>query len=351
MFELRKLVLPVLIAAIAMMGVLADARTARVEAAPTSKVISSIRERGFLLCGVRDGVQGFSQVDSEGVWSGLDVDFCAALATAVLGSKTAVKFRPLANSQRFGALISEDVDVVAGGAVWTLSRDTELGARFVGTLFHDGQVFLVRREQAVSSVLELSGATICMLKGTHAKAGVDAFFGSREMPYTGIVKERWEDVVGAYRAGDCTVLTGDLSLLAAERLKLVEPGGHQILKEVVSKAPLGPVIKAGDDQWFSVVRWTLMALLVAEERGVTSRNVEDLKTSEVSAIRQLLGADGDPGVTMGLARDWAYQVILQVGNYGECFARNLGAKSPLGLARGLNGLWNQGGLMYGVPLR
>ncbi len=316
-----------------------------------SSVVNAIQERGYVLCGVRNDMKGFSVVDRNGRWSGLDVDFCAALAVAVLGSKDAVKYRPLSNVQRYSALAAGEVDVIAGGAVWTLTRDTELGVRFVDTLFHDGQVFLVRKEQAVSSALELSGTSICALDSTRAASGVERFFGSRKMPYVLDLKKHWKDALDTYRDGDCNVLTGDLSVIASERLRLPNPDQHQILPEVVSKEPLGLAVKKGDEIWFSIVRWTLMVLIEAEELGVSSENISQFKTSKMPREQQLLGIGAEQGAPMGLSKDWAYQVISQVGNYSELFERNLGEGSNLKLERGINALWNKGGLMYGVPLR
>lgn len=333
------------------LGVLADPRAGLGAPSGKSTIVSAIRERGFVLCGVRDNVLGFSVIDASGRWSGLDVDFCAALAVAVLGSKDAVQYRPLSNGQRFGALSAGEIDVLSGGASWTLSRDTELGVRFVGTLFHDGQVFLVRRDQAVTSALELTGTSVCVLEGTRAAQNVARYFGSRQMRYKLVSKKRWEDVISTYQDGDCNVLTGDMSLIAAARMRLPSPGGHQILREVVSKEPLGPAVAGGDEVWFSIVRWTLNALLEAEELGITSENIGEFSSSKLPRERRLMGLDGDLGRSMGLARDWAHQVVLQVGNYSQLFERNVGSGSPLKLSRGINGLWNKGGLMYGAPLR
>lgn len=317
----------------------------------SSTVLDGIRERGFVRCGVRNNLTGFSVVDRNGKWTGLSVDFCAALAAAVLGSDSAVKYLPLVNVRQYSALVDGDVDIVVGGDAWTLSRDTELGVRFVGTLFHDGQVFLVRRDQAVASALELSGTKVCALDGTRAVQGLERFFGTRQMRYTLVLKTKWRDAVDTYQEGNCNVLTGDLSLLASERLTLSQPNAHQVLREVVSKVPLGPVVKMGDDVWFSIVRWTLMALLEAEELGITRENVREFETTKNSRVRQLLGLGTNLGAGMGLTRDWAFNAISKVGNYAELFDRHVGKDSPLQMSRGLNALWTQGGLMYGAPLR
>lgn len=318
---------------------------------PPSEIVDGIRERGVITCGVYDGWRGFSVVDEQGNWSGFSVDFCRALAVTLLGSSDAVRYRPLSSGQRFKALNDGEVDVVVGGVVWTLSRDTEFGVRFVDTLFHDGQVFLVRRDQAVASALELSGTNVCALDGTRSVQGTQRFFGSRDMRFTLVLKKRWDDVIAAYRDNECNVLTGDMSLLAAERLRLPDPENHLILREVVSKEPMGPVIKSGDEVWFSIVRWTLMALLEAEELGLRRDNLDEYVGSEDPNIRRFLGLAGNLGQPMGLAQDWALQVVRQVGSYADIYDRNLGKASPLKLPRGVNALWTQGGLMYGAPLR
>jgi general L-amino acid transport system substrate-binding protein len=320
----------------------ADAETTTLEA---------IRARGYLLCGIGEVQPGFSQVNPAGERSGLDVDFCTALASAVFGSKDAVKFWPLSANDRFKALQSGDVDVLARGATWTLSRDTELGARFTDVLFYDGQGFLTRRGNAVASALELSGATICALPGAMGEQGVAEFFGSQRMRYQIVAQDNWDNLVKAYAAGSCTVLTGDVSLLAVARSKLGTPGDHMILPELITKEPLGPAVRQDDAQWFGVVRWTLMALIEAEELGLTKENVDAQRAATEPSIRRFLGLEANLGQALGLPRDWAYQVVKNVGNYGEIFDRNLGAKSELRLSRGLNNLWTKGGLMYSMPFR
>jgi general L-amino acid transport system substrate-binding protein len=320
----------------------ADAETTTLEA---------IRARGYLLCGIGEVQAGFSQLGSAGERSGLDVDFCTALASAVFGSKDAVKFWPLSANDRFKALQSGDVDVLARGATWTLTRDTELGARFTDVLFYDGQGFLTRRGNAVASALELSGATVCALPGAMGEQGVAEFFGSKRMRYQIVSQDNWDDLVKTYAAGNCTVLTGDISLLAVVRSTLATPGDHMILPELITKEPLGPAVRQDDAQWFGVVRWTLMALIEAEELGLTSENLDANRAATEPRIRRFLGLEANLGQALGLPRDWAYQVVKNVGSYGEIFERNLGAKSELKLARGLNNLWTKGGLMYSMPFR
>jgi general L-amino acid transport system substrate-binding protein len=316
-----------------------------------SPTLDTIRARGYVLCGIGEPQAGFSNVGQGGERSGLDVEFCMALASAVFGSRDAVKLWPLSANDRFKALQSGDVDVLARGASWTLSRDTELGARFAGVLFYDGQGFLTRRGDAVASVLELSGATICALPGAMGEQGVAEFFGQQHMRYQIVAQENWDDLVKAYTAGSCTVLTGDVSLLAQARGKMRTPADHMILPELITKEPLGPAVRQDDAQWFAVVRWTLMSLLEAEELGLTSATVDGKRASTDPAVRRFLGLEANLGQALGLPRDWAYQVVKNVGNYGEIFERTLGMKSDLKLARGLNNSWTKGGLMYSMPFR
>ncbi|MDP1639515.1 MAG: amino acid ABC transporter substrate-binding protein [Hyphomicrobium sp.] len=324
-------------------------------AAPASAAdtttLDAIRARGYLLCGIGETQAGFSQVDGSGARSGLDTEFCTALASAVFGSKDAVKFWPLSANDRFKALQAGDVDVLARGASWTLSRDTELGARFAGVLFYDGQGIMTRRGNAVASVLELSGASICTLPGAMGEQAVAEFFGAQRMRFQVVAQDNWDDLVKTYQAGSCTVLTGDISLLAQTRSKLKVPADHMILPELITKEPLGPAVRQDDAQWFAVVRWTLMALIEAEELGLTRDNVDAQRAATAPGIRRFLGLEANLGQALGLPRDWAYQVVKNVGNYGEIFERTLGTNSDLKLARGLNNTWTKGGLMYSMPFR
>jgi general L-amino acid transport system substrate-binding protein len=335
----------------ALLGLAALAATAGVASAAVTSTLDTIRARGYLLCGIGEPQPGFSNVTPAGERSGLDVEFCSALAAALFGTKDAVKLWPLSANDRFKALQSGDVDVLARGASWTLSRDTELGARFAGVLFYDGQGFLTRRGNAVASVLELSGASICALPGAMGEQGVAEFFGGQRMRYQIVAQENWDDLVKSYVAGSCTVLTGDVSMLAQVRGNLRTPNDHIILPELITKEPLGPAVRQDDAQWFAVVRWTLMALIEAEELGLTSANVDAKRASTAPAVRRFLGLEANLGQALGLPRDWAYQVVKNVGNYGEIFERTLGAKSDLKLNRGLNNIWTQGGLMYSMPFR
>lgn len=313
--------------------------------------LETIRSRGHVLCGVGQDQPGFSQLDEEREHTGLDVEFCSALAAAIFGTVDAVKFWPLSGSEGFKSLQSGDVDVLASANAWTLSRDTELGAHFTGVAFYDGQGFLVRRGNAVNSVLELSGASVCAMPGAGGEQAIAEFFGERRMRYFLVAKENWEELVKSYTAGSCTVLTGDITALALVRSTLAKPDEHIILPELITKEPLGPAVRDDDEQWFGVVRWTLMALVAAEELGLSSDNVDAKRTSPLPRVRRFLGLEANLGAALGLPRDWGYQIVKNVGNYGEIFSRTVGAESPLKLERGLNDLWTNGGLMYSMPFR
>jgi general L-amino acid transport system substrate-binding protein len=322
-------------------------------AAPMARAatLDEVRSRGHVVCGVTEDAQGFASVSAEGTWAGFDIDFCGAVAAAVLGKKEAVKYRVVSPSNRIQVLTSGEVDLLPRANGRTLSRDTEHGVRFVDTLFHEGQGFLVRRGYAVASVLELSGASVCVMTATRAEQGLESYFQSRKMRYQLVLSDRWADAAKAYADGACTLLTGDISVLAAERSRLVNPAEHVILPELITKEMLGPVIRQGDEQWFSIVRWTVEALIDAEELGISSHNIDGLRESPNVDVRRFLGLETDLGQPMGLARDWSYQVVKQAGNYGELYERNVGARSALGLDRGVNSLWTKGGLMSAAPLR
>jgi general L-amino acid transport system substrate-binding protein len=319
--------------------------------ADPASILDAVRKRGYVVCGVTENAPGFSKVNASGKWSGLDIEFCSALATAIFGNKDSVKYLSLTASDKFKALQDNEVDVLMGATAWTLTRDTELGAHFVEVSYYDGQGFIVPRNHSISSVLELSGASICTLSGSSDESAIADFFGSRKMRYQLIKSERWDDLVKTYANGGCTVLTGNLSLLAYVRGNLANGAEHMLLPEIINKEPLGPYVQSGHDAWFSIVRWTFMALVAAEEFGINSSNVDMMKASPVHDIRRFLGLEADLGAPMGLPRDWAYQIVRQVGNYSEIFERTLGQGSPLKLDRGLNSLWSKGGLMYAAPIR
>ncbi len=313
--------------------------------------LDDVKAKGFLECGVNYGLPGFSDSDLNGNWRGMDVDICRGLAAAILGGADKVKFVPLTAKERFTALQSGEVDVLSRNTTWTMTRDTALGLNFAGVTYYDGQGFMVRKKLGVSSVFELSGITICTQSGTTTEMNVGDFFNARKMPFKLVTFSKTEDTFQAYDAGDCDAFTADASQLYAFRLKLADPDAHVVLPEIISKEPLGPVVRQGDDQWFNLVKWTVFALLDAEELGVSSTNIDEMRTSDNPAIRRLLGLDGDLGRKLGLDNEWAVRLIKAVGNYGEMFKRNVGSGSPLKIARGVNRLWNKGGIQYAPPVR
>ncbi|MEA2779679.1 MAG: ral L-amino acid transport system substrate-binding protein [Rhodospirillaceae bacterium] len=319
-----------------------------------SGTLQDVQKRGQLVCGVNGptGLTGFGIPDDKGNWRGLDVDMCRAVAATVFGDATKVKFVPLGSKERFTALQSGEIDVLARNSTWTFSREADLGLIFVAVNYYDGQGFLVRKELAVDSALKLSGATICVQTGTTTEKNLADYFRTHNLELKSVVFENAEQARQAYDAGRCDAYTTDASGLASERTQLKNPSDNIILPEIISKEPLGPVVRKGDDNWATVVRWSFYAMLIAEEKGVTQANVDQIKgSSDDPEVKRMLGGEDDMGKMMGVSKDWAYNVVKQVGNYGESFERNVGLKTPLGLARGLNELWNKGGLQYAPPLR
>jgi general L-amino acid transport system substrate-binding protein len=314
-------------------------------------VLETIRGRGHLVCGVGTDIKGYSAVNGSGTWTGISVDFCRALSAAVLGSKDAVKFVPLPLGERFSALQSGEVDVLSRNATLTSSHDTGLGIRFPGVLVYDGQGFMVRKSQGVSSALELSGARVCVVTEAADVEGVARYFGGLKMGVELLKLDKWPDAVAAYGNKNCQVLSANVSTLGLIRQQLTDPDEHIILPELASKQLVGPAVRQGDEDWFSVVRWTLYALIAAEELGITSANVDAMKASAAGDVRSFLGLDLDFGKRLGLSADWTQRIIKQVGNYGELFERHLGPKSPLKLERRLNNLANNGGLHYAPSFR
>ncbi|MEI2386944.1 amino acid ABC transporter substrate-binding protein [Breoghania sp. JC706] len=319
--------------------------------AASGATLDDVKAKGFVQCGMSQGLPGFSNPDSSGNWSGLDVDFCKAMAAAIFGDASAAKYTPLSAKERFTALQSGEIDVLPRNTTWTMTRDTTLGLNFVGVNYYDGQGFMVRKALGVSSALELSGASICTNTGTTTELNVADYFRANNMPYEIVAFEKSDEVVQAYDSGRCDVYTTDASGLYAQRLKLTNPDEHMVLPEIISKEPLGPVVRQGDDQWFNIAKWTLFAMVNAEELGVTKANVDEMKSSDNPAIKRLLGLEGSFGENLGLSNDWAYNIIKAVGNYGESFDNNVGPKTPLGISRGLNALWSKGGIMYAPPIR
>lgn len=316
-----------------------------------SSTLEDIKAKGFVQCGVSQGLPGFSNPDDKGDWSGLDVDVCRAIAAAIFGDGDAVKFTPLSAKERFTALQSGEVDILSRNTTWTMTRDASLGLNFTTVTYYDGQGFMVRKDLGVSSALELSGASVCTNTGTTTELNVSDYFRANDMDFEIVAFEKADEVVAAYDAGRCDVYTTDASGLYAQRLKLEDPGVHIVLPEIISKEPLGPVVRQGDDGWFNLTKWVVFALVNAEELGVSSENVDDMMGSDNPAIARLMGTAGGYGEMIGLENDFAVNAIKAVGNYGEIFDRNVGPDTPLGIARGVNALWSDGGLMYAPPLR
>jgi general L-amino acid transport system substrate-binding protein len=311
--------------------------------------LESVRAKGFVRCGVNTGLAGFSQPDSKGVWRGIDVDLCRAVAAATLGDAGKVRFTPLTSQQRFTALQSGEVDILARNTTWTLSRDSSLGLNFVGVNYYDGQGFMVPKKLNVKSAKQLNGATICLQPGTTNELNVADWFRANRMSFKPVVIEKLEEVLNAYFAGRCDVYTTDHSgLIALRATRATRPDDHVILPEIISKEPLGPAVRHGDDRWFDIVKWSLYAMIEAEELGLTGKNIDTEVKKANPAVLRFAGAGGDLGKALGIDNKWAYNIVKQVGNYGESFDANL---KPLGFERGLNRLWNQGGLMYAPPIR
>ena len=317
----------------------------------SAATLDDVKSKGFVQCGVSQGLPGFSNPDSDGNWTGLDADLCRAVAAAVFGDASAVKFTPLSAKERFTALQSGEVDILSRNTTWTATRDTSLGLNFAGVNYYDGQGFMVRKDLNVSSALELSGASICTNTGTTTELNVADYFRANKLEYELVAFEKADEVVSAYDAGRCDVYTTDQSGLYAQRLKLTNPGDHTVLPEIISKEPLGPVVRQGDDQWFNLVKWTHFAMVNAEELGITSANAEEMKGSDNPAIKRVLGTEGEFGAALGVDNAWAFNIISQVGNYAESFDRNVGPDTPLAIARGVNDLWTRGGLQYAPPIR
>jgi general L-amino acid transport system substrate-binding protein len=317
----------------------------------SAATLDDVRAKGFLECGVNHGLPGFSSSDEKGNWRGMDVDICRGLAAAIFKDSSKVKFVPLTAKERFTALQSGEVDVLSRNTTWTMTRDTALGLNFAGVTYYDGQGFMVRKKLGIASVLELSGSTICTQSGTTTEINVGDYFNTKKMDFKLITFAKTEETVQAYEAGECDAFTSDASQLYAFRLKLAKPNEHMVLPEIISKEPLGPVVRQGDDQWFNLVKWTIFALIDAEEMGISSANVEEMRSSENPDTRRLLGLEGDLGRKLGLDNDWAVRLIASIGNYGEMFDRNVGKGSPLNIARGVNRLWNMGGIQYAPPVR
>jgi len=316
-----------------------------------AQTLKTVKDRGSLLCGVSQGIAGFSLPDDKGNWSGLDVEFCRAIAAAIFNDASKVKFVPLSSKDRFTALQSNAIDVLSRNSTWTSSRDTSLGLNFAAVNYYDGQGFMVRKALKVNSALELNGASVCTQTGTTTELNLADYFRSNNMKYEVIAFATADETIKAYDGGRCDVFTTDVSQLYAERLKLTNINDHVILPEIISKEPLGPVVRHGDDQWFDIVKWVHFAMINAEELGVSSKNIDEALKSNQPEIRRLVGTEGAYGEQLGLTKDWVVRIVKQVGNYGESFERNVGTGSKLGISRGLNRLWTKGGIQYAPPIR
>lgn len=321
--------------------------------------LDDVRQKGFVQCGVSQGLPGFSNPDEQNNWTGMDVEFCRAVAAAVLGDPEKVKYTPLSAKERFTALQSGEIDILSRNTTWTMSRDTSLGLKFAGIMYYDGQGFIINAKKfpEVTSAMQLAGATVCTQTGTTTELNLADFFKSNNMEYKLVAFDKNEEALAAYSDGRCDAYTTDQSGLYSVRLKLANPDENLVLPEIISKEPLGPVVRQGDDAWFNVVKWTYFALVNAEELGITSKNVEEMKTSKNPEVQRLLGvenADGSAagfGTGIGLDETWAVNIIKATGNYGEIFERNVGEGSALKIARGKNALWKDGGLQYAPPIR
>ena len=314
----------------------------------SADTLSNVKSKGYLQCGVSTGLPGFSNADASGNWKGLDVDVCRAVAAATLGDASKVKYTPLTAKERFTALQSGEIDMLSRNTTWTLTRDASLGLNFAGVNYYDGQGFMVNKGLGVKSALELDGAAVCLQAGTTTELNLADYFREKGMSYKSVTYDTSDATIKGFEAGRCDMLTSDQSQLYALRIKLKKPGAAIVLPEVISKEPLGPVVRQGDDKWFNIVKWSLMAMVNAEEMGITSKNAASLKNSKNPAIARFMGGQGEK---LGVSDDWAYNIVKQVGNYGEAFERNVGKGSPLKISRGLNALWSKGGLQYAPPIR
>jgi general L-amino acid transport system substrate-binding protein len=317
----------------------------------SAQTLKAVKDRGMLNCGANGTLAGFGLPDAQGKWTGLDVDFCRAIAAAVLNDADKVKFVPLSAKDRFTALQSGEVDVLARNTTWTSSRDTSLGLNFTGVNYYDGQGFMVRKSLKVNSALELNGAAICVQQGTTTELNLADYFAASKMQLKTVTFATANEAVKAYDAGRCDAYTTDASALYAERLRVANPEDHVILPEIISKEPLGPAVRHGDDQWFDVVKWTLFAMINAEELAIDSKNLDEALKSSNPEIKRFVGTEGNFGEQLGLTKDWAVRIVKLVGNYGESFERNVGQSSPLKIERGLNKLWSKGGIQYAPPIR
>lgn len=317
----------------------------------TAQTLDVIRDRGKLICGINPDLPGFAARDQEGAWRGFDVDFCRAVAAAIFNDAGRVEFKALSNAERLTALKNSDIDLLSRNTTWTMARETALGINFAAVTYYDGQGFLVPSSLKAESALELDGKSICVQTGTTTEANLADYFRGKKLTYRLNAFPSADEALAAYNDGRCDAFTTDTSALFAERLKLAKPDEHVILPDIISKEPLSPAVRQGDDRWFKIVQWTHFVMLNAEELGVTSKTIEQAMNSDNPEIRRLVGLDGSAGTDIGLASDWAARIIRLVGNYDEVFERNVGTGSKLGIPRGINQLWTHGGIQYAPPIR
>jgi len=320
-------------------------------AAAQSQTLKTVQDRGSLICGVNPGLEGFASKDDQGKWSGFDVDFCRAVAAAIFDDPSKVQYVPLSASDRFEALKNKQIDVLSRNSTWTMGREGDDSIVFTGVTYYDGQAFLVPKAKNFQSALELDGSKVCVQPGTTTELNYVDFFDTNHMKYETVHEGSADDMIAAYEAGKCDVLTTDASGLFAMRQRLAKPTDSMILPDIISKEPLGPAVRQDDMQWFNIVKWVNFAMLDAEELGVSSKTIDDALKSQKPAVQRLVGTEGDFGTPFGLSTDWAVRVVRGVGNYAEVFDRNVGAHSKLGIPRGLNELWNNGGIQYAPPIR
>ncbi|MEI6028663.1 MAG: amino acid ABC transporter substrate-binding protein [Betaproteobacteria bacterium] len=334
------------------LGALVAAGAMATAPAHAGKTLDAIKARGQLVCGVNPSLPGFSAADSQGNWAGLDVDVCKAIAATVVGDATKIKWTPLNASQRFAVLQSGEIDMLSRNTTWTLTRDASLGLHFTGVTYYDGQGFMVPKKSKITSATKLKGATVCVQSGTTTEKNLNDYSKSMKLNMKPVVFDTQEATNKAYFAGRCQAYTTDASGLASVRNKeATNPDDHLILPELISKEPLGPSVRRGDDEFFAIVKWVVFALIEAEEYGITQANVDQMKTSQDPVVQRILGVSEDTGKLLGLDKDWAYRAIKAVGNYGEIFERNVGPNTALKLPRGANNLWSKGGFMYAPPVR
>lgn len=319
--------------------------------AASAGTLEDVKAKGFIQCGIATGLAGFASPNDKGEWEGFDVDICRAMSAAIFGDPNKVKYTPTTAKERFTALQSGEIDVLARNTTWTLSRDVKLGFEFVGVNYYDGQGFMVKKSLGVSSAKELSGARICIQSGTTTELNLADYFAAQGMEYDSVLFDTADEVREAYIQDTCDVYTTDQSGLYAQRSVISDPENHVVLPEVISKEPLGPLVRHGDNAWGDLARWTLNAMINAEEMGITSANAAEMKNSKNPGIVRLMGGSGDLGEQLGVSNDWAFNIVTMVGNYGEVFEKHLGASTPLKIARGLNELWSKGGILYAPPAR